>query len=201
MFTGLIEELGNVKSIHRKRDGVVLTIHSSEISKDLKVGDSVSINGVCLTVIENKKNLFKVDVTKETLECTTLSNFKINEKVNLERAVKAETRLGGHILTGHIDCTAKIRNRKKNGLSTDFFIELDRKYRNYLVEKGSISVDGVSLTVTSVREDGFSVTIIPHTAHNTTFGFKRIGDEVNIELDIIGKYIIKYLSRYETEKI
>lgn len=199
MFTGLIEELGSVKNIHRKKDGLTLTIHSPEISKDLKVGDSVSINGACLTVIENKKNLFKVDVTKETLEHTTLSNFKINEKVNLERAVKAETRLGGHILTGHIDCTAKIRNRKKNRLSTDFFIEFDKKYRNYLVEKGSISVDGVSLTVASLREDGFSVTIIPHTANNTTFGFKRIGDKVNIELDIIGKYIIKYLSRYETQ--
>lgn len=194
MFSGIIEETGQIKSLSRRDSSLEIIVRASKILEDLKVGDSVNIDGACQTAVRIDKNEFAVEAIEETLKKTTFGNLKIGQLVNLERAVKASDRLGGHILTGHIDCRGKIDSIKDKSGSYIFEISLPQSNLKYLIEKGSIAVDGISLTIVEVKPKSFTVSVIPHTIKNTNFVFKKIGDEVNIELDIIGKYIEKMLN-------
>lgn len=194
MFTGIIEEIGIVKSIKSK----VITIEANKIFEDLKLGDSVSVNGTCLTVasFENKifPKIFNADITLETLSRTNLGELKSGFKVNLERALTLNGRLGGHIVSGHIDGVGIIKNISKNSDDIKLTIEVSSNLMKYIIEKGSVAVDGISLTVAEVNKNNFSVAIIPHTLKETILYYKKTGDKVNIENDIIGKYVEKLLS-------
>ncbi len=194
MFTGIIEEMGIVKSIKSK----VITIEANKIFDDLKLGDSVAVNGTCLTVssFEGKTSpkIFNADITSETLSRTNLGNLKSGFKVNLERALTLNGRLGGHIVLGHIDGVGIIKNISKNAEDIELTIEVPPNLIKYIIEKGSVAVDGISLTVAKVNKNYFSVAIIPHTLKETILYYKKAGDKVNIENDIIGKYVEKLLS-------
>lgn len=194
MFTGIIEEIGIVKSVKSK----VITIEANKIFEDLKLGDSVSVNGTCLTVasFENKifPKIFNADITLETLSRTNLGELKSGFKVNLERALTLNGRLGGHIVSGHIDGVGIIKNISKNSDDIKLTIEVSPNLMKYIIEKGSVAVDGISLTVAEVNKNNFSVAIIPHTLKETILYYKKTGDKVNIENDIIGKYVEKLLS-------
>lgn len=194
MFTGIIEEIGIVKSIK----GKVITIEANKIFDDLKLGDSVAVNGTCLTVssFEGKTfpKIFNADITSETLSRTNLGDLKSGFKVNLERALTLNGRLGGHIVSGHIDGVGIIKNISKNTDDIELTIEVPANLMKYIIEKGSIAVDGISLTIAEVNKNSFSVAIIPHTLKETILYYKKAGDKVNIENDIIGKYVEKLLS-------
>lgn len=194
MFTGIIEEMGIVKSIKSK----VITIEANKIFDDLKLGDSVAVNGTCLTVssFEGKVSpkIFNADITSETLSRTNLGDLKSGFKVNLERALTLNGRLGGHIVSGHIDGVGIIKNISKNAEDIELTIEVPPNLMKYIIEKGSVAVDGISLTVAKVNKNYFSVAIIPHTLKETILYYKKAGDKVNIENDIIGKYVEKLLS-------
>ncbi len=195
MFTGLIEEMGTVKSIKRRADSIELTVSGKEVIKDMRKGDSVSVNGVCLTVTSNQLPVtsFKVDVGTETLRRTSLGELRIGEKVNLEKALKMGERLGGHFVTGHIDGVGIIRKRIKEGDTFLFELEAPNEIMNYIIPKGSIALDGISLTIVDFNKNRFSVSIIPHTLEVTTLGFKKVGNKVNLEADMIGKYVVKLM--------
>lgn len=197
MFTGLIEELGAVKSIKRRAGSMELTISGKEVVKDMRKGDSVSVNGVCLTVTsyELRVTSFKIDISPETLRKTNLGELRIGEKVNLERALKVGKRLGGHFVTGHIDSVGIIKKKVKEGETFLFEIEAPEEIINYIIPKGSIAVDGISLTIVDFGKNRFSVSIIPHTLEITTLGFKKVGNKVNLEADMIGKYVFKMMKR------
>lgn len=194
MFTGIIEEMGIVKSIKSK----VITIEANKIFDDLKLGDSVAVNGTCLTVssFEGKVSpkIFNADITSETLSRTNLGDLKSGFKVNLERALTLNGRLGGHIVSGHIDGVGIIKNISKNAEDIELAIEVPPNLMKYIIEKGSVAVDGISLTVAKVNKNYFSIAIIPHTLKETILYYKKAGDKVNIENDIIGKYVEKLLS-------
>lgn len=194
MFTGIIEEMGIVKSIKSK----VITIEANKIFDDLKLGDSVAVNGTCLTVssFEGKVSpkIFNADITSETLSRTNLGDLKSGFKVNLERALTLNGRLGGHIVSGHIDGVGIIKNISKNAEDIELTIEVPPNLMKYIIEKGSVAVDGISLTVAKVNKNYFSIAIIPHTLKETILYYKKAGDKVNIENDIIGKYVEKLLS-------
>lgn len=194
MFTGIIEEMGIVKSIKSK----VITIEANKIFDDLKLGDSVAVNGTCLTVssFEGKTSpkIFNADITSETLSRTNLGNLKSGFKVNLERALTLNGRLGGHIVSGHIDGVGIIKNISKNAEDIELTIEVSPNLMKYIIEKGSVAIDGISLTVAKVHKNYFSIAIIPHTLKETILYYKKAGDKVNIENDIIGKYVEKLLS-------
>jgi len=189
MFTGIIEEIGRISRIYSSREGRRLVIEASKILADLKVGDSVAINGACLTVVECMSTGFLVEVSPETLSRTTLGRLRPAEEVNLERALRVGDRLGGHQVMGHIDGIGKIGYREGRGDFLDLFIKAPPEIMRYVVPKGSIAVDGISLTVAHCDREGFWVAIVPYTARMTTIAKKRIGDEVNLEADIIGKYV------------
>lgn len=194
MFTGIIEELGVVERIEKSKAPSVFTIRARKILEGLKKGDSVCINGVCLTCVGVGKDRFVVDVIKETLARTNLRDIKQGEGVNLEGALKADGRISGHFVTGHIDGIGTIvKKEKKEG---EILIEFsaDREILNGVVHKGSIAVDGISLTVAGIKPNFFLVYVIPHTAKMTTLGFKSVGEKVNLEVDILGKYVQKFLS-------
>jgi len=195
MFTGIIEEIGFVKAIEKGRLSAKLSIHASDnIFSDIKLGDSVSVNGACLTVSELKSNVFIVDVMLETLNRTNLVNLKIGSNVNLERAMLINSRFGGHIVSGHIDGLGKISSIYIEGNAVIISIKTNQNIMRYVIEKGSIAIDGISLTIMNVTNDVFSVSIIPHTFKNTTLSQYAIGDSVNLENDIIGKYVDKLLN-------
>ncbi|MFQ6002742.1 MAG: riboflavin synthase [Candidatus Zixiibacteriota bacterium] len=194
MFTGIIEEIGKIEKISKYGHNLTLKISASKILGDLKVGDSININGACQTVIETDADSFTVEAVEETLRKTTLSQLKKNDPVNLERSFRFSDRLGGHLVTGHIDCVGKIKSVVKRDGSFLYEFELPEKYLAYLVEKGSVALDGISLTVVEVLKDSFSVSIIPFTLGNTTLGIKKVGDLVNIETDLIGKYVQRILT-------
>ncbi|MBT9129933.1 MAG: Riboflavin synthase [candidate division WS2 bacterium] len=193
MFTGLIEELAIVKDIRFDNQGSKITI-TSNISEFLKVGDSVSVNGVCLTIIHCNQNNFTVEVIGETLSKTNLSLLAPNQKVNLERALLLSDRIAGHLVTGHVDEVGVIINKIKIGLAVATEISASENLLSMVVSKGSIAVDGISLTVVEVKELSFSVHLIPHTLENTTLSFKGVGSKVNLESDILAKYVSKMLS-------
>ena len=192
MFTGIIEEMGIVKSIKSK----VITIEANKIFDDLKLGDSVSVNGTCLTVSSFSNKIFNADITSETLSRTNLGDLKSGFKVNLERALTLNGRLGGHIVSGHIDGVGIIKNISEKYEDIELVIEVPTNLMKYIIEKGSVAVDGISLTIAKVdnNKNNFSVAIIPHTLKETVLYYKKAGDKVNIENDIIGKYVERLLS-------
>ena len=192
MFTGIIEEMGIVKSIKSK----VITIEANKIFDDLKLGDSVAVNGTCLTVSSFSNKIFNADITSETLSRTNLGDLKSGFKVNLERALTLNGRLGGHIVSGHIDGVGIVKNISKKSEDIELVIEVPTNLMKYIIEKGSVAVDGISLTVAKVdnNKNNFSVAIIPHTLKETVLYYKKAGDKVNIENDIIGKYVERLLS-------
>jgi len=195
MFTGIVEGKGRVRSLGNGNRGVTVAIEAPfDLSSD-NVGDSIAVNGICLTVTGMTSTVFSADVSKETLSRTNLGRMKAGSEVNLERALRLGDRLGGHLVTGHIDGSGVIRKLEKRGESLYIEIKAEKKELRYIVEKGSVAIDGVSLTVNSVGNDSFTLNIIPHTLGLTTLGDLRQGRRVNIETDIIGKYIEKSLSK------
>lgn len=194
MFTGLVEEIGVISSIQNINNALYINVTANKIIKGLKIGDSIAINGACQTVIDLKGNEFKVYASNETVNVTNFLSYKKGSFVNLERPLKLDARLDGHIVSGHIDTTAKIYAIRQIAETREFEFEIDMKYKNQLVPKGSISVDGISLTIADVTDNKFKITVIPHTYNSTTMKYLKIGDRVNIETDIIGKYIENYLS-------
>jgi riboflavin synthase len=199
MFTGLIEEVGEINSVTRKGNSAQIKVRAGKILKDTKLGDSISTNGVCLTVTEKTSNTFTVDVMPETMKRTNLKNFKYGSKVNLERALRVGDRLDGHMVSGHIDGLGKISNYLKEDNAVWITVEADKSLLKYIIEKGSIAIDGTSLTVAYVDDRSFKVSIIPHTGEATTLLDKKIGDEVNLECDMVGKYIEKFM-KFEKNK-
>jgi len=191
MFTGIIEEVGAVKGINRTAAGALLKIQASKVHCDAKIGDSICVNGSCLSITQISGNILSFDVIPETLKRTTLAGLKTNDTVNLERSMKVDTRIGGHFVMGHVDYKATIADIFKKSDGVGFKISLPKEYTAFLVEKGSVSLDGVSLTVASVTKEDFTVYLIPQTLKSTTFAEKKKGDFINVETDIIGKYAAK----------
>ena len=196
MFTGIVEELGEVSGRQQSRASSVLTVKGEKVMAGLQEGDSVAVNGVCLTVARIFPAAFYADVMPETLRKTNLHLLKNGEKVNLERALPVGGRFGGHFVSGHIDGTGKIMAEKKEANALLIKISAPAGVMNYLIPKGSIAVDGISLTVVDLGDDFFSVSLIPHTAKYTTLGYKKPGDSVNLEADLLGKYVQKFCLRY-----
>ncbi|MBD5543555.1 MAG: riboflavin synthase [Lachnospiraceae bacterium] len=194
MFTGIVEEVGTILQIDRGSKSSVLHIGGKLIFDDLKIGDSVAVNGVCLTVTTLSSNSFTADVMSETLSRSSLGTLTRNSPVNLERAMAANGRFGGHIVSGHIDGTGTIESIKKDDNAVWYSINASEKLMRYIVEKGSIAIDGISLTVARVTKNSFSVSIIPHTIKATILSTKGTGDIVNLENDIVGKYIERFLT-------
>jgi riboflavin synthase len=193
MFSGIVEEIGAIQLINKGLAGAKFFILASLILEDLKLGDSVSVAGTCLTASQVSDTGFSVDVSTETLNCTTLGTITVGTPVNLERAMTLNARMGGHLVTGHIDGIGLLRARQQDGNSIQLTIEAPEEILRYCVPKGSITVDGISLTINAVSDRSIAVAIIPHTAKVTTMGFKQIGDTVNLESDLIGKYVERLL--------
>ena len=189
MFTGIIEETGHIRTITRGRRSAILSVGASEILSDLKVGDSVAVNGVCLTATTVDGGGFTADVMSETLHRSALGGLSAGDVVNLERAMSADGRFGGHIVSGHIDGVGKITSIRRDDNAVWYAVEVPDALRRYIVEKGSIAIDGISLTVASVSGNAFSVSVIPHTLSVTALGARRVGSGVNLETDIIAKYV------------
>ena len=189
MFTGIVEEIGRIRQILFRSDVLKLDIESKKIYEGLNIGDSVACNGACLTLVGIKKNILTFDVMESTTRGTNLKILKIGNEVNLERALRADARLSGHFVTGHVDGVRKITGFRKSGRACSFDISLEYDDHNYVVEKGSISIEGVSLTISKTTEGSLSVNLIPHTLNATTLGTKRIGDLVNVEFDILVKSV------------
>lgn len=193
MFTGLIQEIGTIINLNHSGNDLYLTIQCDNVLNDLKIGDSISINGACQTVIEFDNSSFKVFASVETLNVTTFNSFKVGDKVNLERTLRLCDRLDGHVVTGHVDTIAKIVNICKISETTLFSIELAQKYVKQVVQKGSITIDGISLTIANIKDSIVEIAVIPHTLNSTNLRYKNINDFVNVETDILAKYIEKYL--------
>jgi len=187
MFTGIVQDLGIVEVINRKNDLFGLGIKIS-FSNEIKIGDSISVNGVCLTTVKIEKNIVYFDVARQSLETTNLSSLKIKDSVNVEQALKAGDKLGGHFVTGHVDTVGLIKQKSVLENQAFFEIAINSKVITGIVDKGSVAIDGISLTVAQAKKNFFVVNVIPHTLKVTTLGFKKINDKVNIELDIMGKY-------------
>jgi riboflavin synthase len=198
MFTGLIEGVGTVSSLRGGKGGLKISVRP-HINMELRVGDSLAVNGVCLTVVTTGREI-AFEVSPETIRSTNLGELKTNDRLNLERPLKLADRLGGHVVTGHVDGIGIITDKKKEGEYTLYTFEVSREILNYVVKKGSIAVDGMSLTVTGLNNSSFSVAIIPHTLHATNIGDKGIGSRVNIEVDIIGKYVEKFMTTQNSDR-
>lgn len=193
MFTGLIEDVGRVQRLERRGSAAQLIVSTALPGGEFSLGDSVAVNGVCLTVTTNAAPLLTFDVSPETLDTTGIGRLSPGDQVNLERAMRLSDRLGGHMVTGHIDCVATVQERRQVSGNIIFSFKLPSEKCRYVVAKGSIAIDGISLTVNSVTADSFSVNIIPHSAEMTTLKFRKPGDVVNVETDIIGKYVERLL--------
>ncbi len=200
MFTGIDEQTGSLLSIERGAESAILTIRANLVLEGAKVGDSIAVNGVCLTVTRLGQDRFSADVMAETLRRSGLGQLGIGDPVNLERAMAANGRFGGHIMSGHIDGTGRIASIRKEDNAVWYRIEASQKILKYIVEKGSITIDGISLTVAGLDDTGFSVSVIPHTRDVTTLSGRRIGDSVNLENDLIGKYVDRLLHFREAEE-
>lgn len=195
MFTGLILGTGRLLAVKKRPGGAILLLKAGEIAASAVTGDSIAVNGVCLTVVSKNRDELSFDLSDETLAKTNLGMLRPGEPVNLEPSLTPSAKIGGHFVTGHIDDTGKIRAKTSSGDMGKFEIEAPPPVLEYLVEKGSVAVDGISLTVVDVLATSFTVVIIPHTAKATTLGTKAPGDTVNIEVDILGKYVAKFLNR------
>lgn len=194
MFTGIVEEIGTVKAIQKGAASSFIKIQADKIFSDMHIGDSIAVNGVCLTVTDFGRKIFRADVMNETLKRSSLGTLKNGSPVNLERAMAADGRFGGHIVSGHIDGTGTVSDIKNDGIAVWYTISAPPEIMRYIVEKGSIAIDGISLTVAAVTDSTFSVSIIPHTAEQTILSTKKVGDVVNLENDIVGKYIEKLMA-------
>jgi riboflavin synthase len=199
MFTGLIEDTGRVASLQRRGEAGVLAVETAIPTAEVVIGDSVAVNGACLTVTATNLRTLTFDVSPESLSRTTIGKLCSGNAVNLERALRLGDRLGGHIVSGHIDCTGQLARLEYRAGNHQLQFTLPPEHARYLVEKGSVTIDGISLTVNTVSQDGFSVNIIPHTYSRTTLGQLKIGDRVNIETDIIGKYVERLTSPWKSE--
>lgn len=199
MFTGIIEEIGKIQGIQHGSQSAVLSIQCKKVLEGTQVGDSIAVNGVCLTVTELGKDGYHADVMAETLRRSSLGALRSGSRVNLERAMAADGRFGGHIVAGHIDGTGKIEEIKRDETAVWYRISAEPEVLRYIVEKGSITIDGISLTVAAVSENDFQVSIIPHTQANTILADRVVGDIVNLETDIIGKYVEKLLTGSKPE--
>ena len=197
MFTGIVEELGEVVAVEHLADSARLTIHGATVASDARHGDSIAVNGVCLTVVDVMGGRFTADVMRETLERSSLGSLRSGSRVNLERPVTLQDRLGGHLVQGHVDAAAQIQQRASAEHWEVVTIGLPAELARYVVQKGSITVDGVSLTVVDVTADAFTVSLIPTTLAVTTLGSKSVGDLVNLEVDVIAKYVEKLLGEGE----
>ncbi|HTG80564.1 MAG TPA: riboflavin synthase [Geobacteraceae bacterium] len=200
MFTGLIEAVGKVVGIERRGASARLTVEAPFPPEEIGLGDSIAVNGVCLTVVDMEPGRFVFDVSPETVDRTAFRRLRTGARVNLERALRLSDRLGGHIVTGHVDCVAVVTERREVSGNIFFAFRVPADYARYLIAKGSVAIDGVSLTVNAVTADGFTVNVIPHTAAQTILRETRIGGEVNIETDIIGKYLERLLSTKEKKE-
>lgn len=195
MFTGLIEELGTIKQVSANGEGRLFEIRADKVLESLTVGDSVAVDGVCLSVVRVSKEGFAVQAVRETLRCSTLQFFQAGTKVNLERALRSGDRLGGHFVQGHVDGLAVISGISRSGKAATLIFDLPVDLMKYIIVKGSLAVNGVSLTVAERSGTAVSIAVIPLTLHETNLGLKKIGDQVNIEVDLMAKYIEQFLSR------
>lgn len=193
MFTGIVEEIGRVQSVRKGVHSAVLTIDAKTVLEDVKLGDSIAVNGVCLTVTSFTASAFTADVMHETMNRSSLGKLRSGSAVNLERAMSANGRFGGHIVAGHIDGTGTITNIRRDDNAVWYTIRTTEEILRYIIEKGSIAIDGISLTVASVSKIDFSVSVIPHTAEKTTLSQRKAGDTINLENDCIGKYVEKLM--------
>ncbi len=195
MFTGLIEEIGIIKNKISLGGGIKFIISASKVLNNLSIGDSININGACQTVVEKNKNYFSVETVEATLKKTNFNQLRIGDKVNIERSLKVENMFGGHFVLGHIDSVGKIKEIKK--LTTSYLIKIQypKEFSKYLINVGSIAIEGISLTIAEIKNDSFTVSIIPHTWKETNLSLKKIGDKVNLEFDVLGKYVEKILSQ------
>jgi len=201
MFTGIVEEIGTVKAIVSQGQGKKIQVRANIILSDLTVDQSVSVNGVCLTAVEIGEDFFATEAVAETLGKSSLSQLKRNDKVNLERALRLQDRLGGHLVQGHVDGIGTIRQLNHQPQATTVTVEIPNELERYTILKGSIAIDGVSLTIAQKAENLITVAIIPHTMKQTIFQFKKSGDLVNIEVDFLAKYIEQFINRTGETKI
>lgn len=192
-FTGIVEELGKINKIDRGSQSCQISVFANKVVSDVNIGDSIAINGVCLTVIKFDQQQFSADVMDETLKKTNLNDLKSGSIVNLERALRLGDRMGGHLVQGHIDGIGTILEMQRMDIAILIKIKAAPEVMRYMVPKGSVAIDGISLTVIDVLADSFTVSLIPHTAHMTSLGFKKPGDSVNLESDIIGRYVERLL--------
>ena len=192
MFTGIIEAIGIVENLEKRGVSGRIKVRCAFAPDAFKTGDSVSVNGSCLTVVDFAGGVFSADVSSETLLSTTLGSLKKGSAVNLETPLTLNKPMGGHMVTGHVDCKGKIRTRRDTEAFSTFEISIERQFLRFLVHKGSVAIDGISLTIAELIEDGFKTAVIPHTLKATTLSAKKPGDEVNIETDIIGKYVERF---------
>lgn len=200
MFTGIIEELGDVSEVKQSRNSFALRIAAKKVLSDVKLGDSIAINGVCLTVTSFSHSEFTVDVMPETIKATSLNRITKGSKVNLERAMAAGGRFGGHFVSGHIDGVGMIKSKKRLANAVYYEIKANEELLHSIILKGSVAVDGTSLTVFDVTDQSFTISLIPHTVQETIIGQKEIGDFVNIECDMLGKYVGHFMSNKTTIK-
>jgi len=200
MFTGLVEELGKVKQIVRGTKSVRLSVFGNKIVDGVKLGDSIAVNGTCLTVVDFSRDWFTADVMPETVDRTALAALKAGDTVNLERTLRVGDRLGGHIVSGHIDGIGTILTKEQNDNAIIVRIGAGPEVMRYIIKKGSVAIDGTSLTIIDFGADWFTVSLIPHTAARTTVGLKIVGEPVNLEADMIGKYVEKLLGLQQTTK-
>lgn len=200
MFTGIIEEVGTIEQMKQSGEAIVFTIGAKKILEDVKLGDSIAVNGVCLTVTSFTNRSFTVDVMPETVRATSLHTLTRGSKVNLERAMAANGRFGGHFVSGHVDGIGEIIRKEPVANAVYYEIKVTKTLRNYMILKGSVAVDGTSLTIFGLTDDTFTISLIPHTRAETILGDKQVGDIVNIECDVIGKYVEQFLRKKEEEK-
>lgn len=200
MFTGIVQETGILKQRKKTDNSFQLVINCRDVLKDIKKGDSIAVNGVCLTVVTYTDHSFTADVSPETLQATNLANIQIGSRVNLEQALRVNGFLGGHLVTGHVDGTGRIKKIETNFNARLIEIDIDPEMERFMVDKGSVTVNGISLTIVKVTADTLTLTLIPETWNQTTFKYAKVGDEVNIETDIIGKYLVKMMERDNSKK-
>ncbi|MFO7830612.1 MAG: riboflavin synthase [Desulfuromonadaceae bacterium] len=194
MFTGLIEDLGRIESIQRNSKSFKLRVVTTLPPQEISIGDSIAVNGICLTVVEHTSGTFSADVSPETMQSSNIGSLSVGNTVNIERALRLGDRLGGHMVSGHIDTTGTVVRRVHDDIAVRFTVELPRTFMRYVISKGSIAIDGISLTVNRVTDTTFSVAIIPHSLAKTTLQHYGVGARVNIETDMLGRYIEKLLS-------
>lgn len=200
MFTGIIEEIGTIRDVIKRGPGLRVSVNAGVILQDLKVDQSVAVNGVCLTAVETGDSYFSADAVAETLEKSTLHNLRKNDAVNLERALRLQDRLGGHLVQGHVDGVGVIRRLTQETHASTLMIEIPQELQRYTIAKGSIAIDGISLTIAEKNLNMLTVAVIPHTMQWTTFQYKKTGDRVNVEVDLMAKYVEQFLTdRGETK--